>query len=132
MKRRDLLTLSLVLAAAPATALASPSEGGGGSQPSYTRLATLTATLVRSGGRRGVLSIEAGIDVPDEALRGRAAQALPRLRAAYNEVARAFGAAMTPGAVPDADRLARELQAATDRVLGRAGARLLLGTILTS
>jgi hypothetical protein len=30
------------------------------------------------------------------------------------------------------DRLSRELQAATDRVLGRAGARLLLGTVMVA
>ena len=132
MKRRDLFTLSLALAAVPAVALAGGPTSGGGDEPSYTPMASLTATLIRSNGRRGVLSVEAGIDVPDEELRTRAIQAVPRLRAAYAEILRTFGAALRPAEVPDADRLARELQAITDEVLGRSGARLLLGTILTS
>jgi hypothetical protein len=32
--------------------------------------------------------------------------------------------------VPDADYLAREMQKATDRVLGKTGGRFLIGTIL--
>lgn len=132
MKRRDLFTLSLALAAVPAVAMAGGPSGGSSDQASYTPMATLTATLIRSSGRRGVLSVEAGIDVADEGLRPRAIQAVPRLRAAYAEILRNFGAALRPGEVPDADRLARELQAATDEALGRSGARLLLGTILTS
>lgn len=132
MKRRDLLTLSLALAAAPAVARASGPSSSSSSHPSYTRMGSLTATVVRSRGRRGVLSVEAGIDVPDESFRAAAIQAIPRLRAAYSQVVRAFGAAMIPGEVPDADRLARELQAVTNTTLGRAGATLLLGTILTT
>lgn len=132
MKRRDLFTLSLALVAIPAVAMASEPSGGGGDQPSYTGMATLTATLIRSNGRRGVLSVEAGIDVPNEELRARAIQAVPRLRAAYAEILRNFGAALRPAEVPDADRLARELQSVTDETLGRSGARVLLGTVLTS
>jgi len=132
MKRRDILTLSLALAAVPAVAAASGPSSGSSAQPSYTRFGSLTATLVRPGGRRGVLSVEAGIDVPDESFRAAAVQSVPRLRAAYSQVVRTFGAAMIPGEVPDADRLARELQAVTNATLGRPGARLLLGTILTS
>lgn len=132
MKRRDLFTLSLALAAVPTMALAGGPSGSGAAEPRFTRMATLTATIVRSGGRRGVLSVEAGIDVENEDLRTRAVQALPRLRAAYSDILRTFGAALAPGEVPDADRLARDLQTATNEVVGQAGARLLLGTILTS
>ena len=132
MKRRDLFTLSLALAAVPTMALAGGPSGGGAAEPRFTRMATLTATIVRSGGRRGVLSVEADIDVENEDLRTRAVQALPRLRAAYSDILRTFGAALAPGEVPDADRLARDLQTATNEVVGQAGARLLLGTILTS
>lgn len=132
MKRRELITLSLALAAVPALAHASEPSSGSVDHPAYTPLGSLTATLVRANGRRGVLSVEAGIDVADESLRSVAVQSVPRLRAAYSQVVRTFGAAMIPGEVPDADRLARELQAATNATLGRPGAQLLLGTILTS
>lgn len=130
MIRRNLLTLSLALAAAPAAAVAGGPSGGEAAEPTYTPLGTLTATIVRTTGRRGVLSVETGIDVPDTALRAQAVQALPRLRSAYSDVLRRFGAGLTPGAVPDADRLSRELQAATDSELGRSGGHVLMGTIL--
>lgn len=132
MKRRDLLTLSLALAAAPATAKAGGPSSSSASESSFTPMAILTATLVRSDGRRGVLSVESGVDASDADLRAQVVQAVPRLRAAYSEVVRAFGAALLPSEAPDADRLARELQAATNETLGRSGARLLIGTILTS
>lgn len=128
MNRR--LALALVLCA-PALAGGGPS-GGGTPAVTYTRFATLTATIPRAGGQRGVLSVEAGIDVPDAGLRARAAQSTPRLRAAYADVLRDFGAGLLPGRPPDVERLGRELQAATDRVLGQAGARLLLGTVLAN
>ena len=38
--------------------------------------------------------------------------------------------ALLPGAPPDVERLVAQLQAATDRTLGRAGARLLIGTVM--
>lgn len=128
MNRR--LALALVLCA-PALAAGGP-PAGGASQPGYTRFATLTATIPRANGQRGVLSVEAGVDVADATLRSRAVQSTPRLRAAYADVLRDFGAALLPGRPPDLERLSRELQAATDRTLGRGGARLLLGTVLAS
>ena len=132
MDRRALFSLApaavglLALAAAPARA----SEGGAASTNSYVRMATVTATTVRPDGRRGVMTVETGIDVPDAALRARAEQDAPRLRAAYNAVVQRTASALLPGAVPDIDRLSRELQAATRATLGRRGATLLLGTVM--
>ncbi len=104
--------------------------GGGAPQNSYMRLPTITANVVRSGGRRGVMTVETGLDTPDAALRTRAAQSAPRLRAAYAAVVQASANALLPGAPPDVERLVVQLQAATDRTLGRAGARLLIGTVM--
>ena len=128
MRRRDALAVTLAFAAAPAVARSAGAASR--PEPSYALFPTLTATIMRSGGRRGVLSVEAGIDVADEELRDTAVTMQPRLRAALTDALREFGAALLPGHAPDADRLARTLQAATDRTLGRSGARVLLGTIL--
>ena len=76
------------------------------------------------------MTVEAGVDVPDEALRTRAQQATPRLRAAWNTVVQRNAASLLPGTPPDVERLSRELQAATNTVLGRAGGRVLLGTVM--
>lgn len=106
--------------------------GGGSAQPSYTRLPTITANIRRSGGRLGVMTVETGIDVPDAALRTRASQSAPRLRAAYAVVVQQTANALLPDAPPDLERLVAQLQAATDRTLGRAGARLLIGTVMVA
>lgn len=104
--------------------------GGGGAQNTYVRFATVTATITRSDGRRGVMTVETGVDVADAALRTRAEQSGPRLRAAYNGVVQRTAAALLPGFAPNIDRLSQELQAVTDTTLGRPGARLLLGTVM--
>ena len=129
MDRRALLGLAAVAASA-AAAPAGASEGGGSAQPSYLRLPTITANVMRSGGRRGVMTVETGLDTPDPALRTRVAQSAPRLRAAYAAVVQQAAGALLPGAPPDLERLIAQLQAATDRTVGRAGARLLIGTVM--
>ena len=104
-------------------------KGGG---PNFIELSTLTATVMRANGSRGVMTVEAGIDVPDGGLHARAAQSVPLLQAAYTEVLRIYAAGLPPGAPPNADYLELSLQRQTDATLGRPGARLLLGTILVN
>lgn len=128
MDRRAILGLAALAATAPAPARASSGGGGASSDATYVRLPVITATLMLANGRRGVLSIETGVDVPDAALRAQASG--PRLRAAYNEAAQRFANGMRPGMPPDVDQLAAALQTATNAALGRAGARLLLGTVM--
>jgi hypothetical protein len=131
MNRR--LALAAALALAPALARAQPKaerkKGGG---ESFIQLDTLSATVNRADGRRGVMTVETGVDVPDAGLRVRAEQSVPRLRAAYAEVLETYAAGLPPGGVPNADYLAREMQRQTDMVLGRPGARFLIGTILVN
>ncbi|MBB5745084.1 Tat pathway signal protein [Brevundimonas variabilis] len=131
MDRRALLALApAAVGLLATTASASPTGGGGASAATYVRYPTITATSARPGGRRGVMTVETGVDVPDEALRLRAEQSAPRLRAAYAVVVQRNASQLLPGVPPNVDQISRELQAATDRVLGRTGARLLLGTIM--
>ncbi len=131
MNRRVLLIASALAGAAPAPALAAtaPKSGSAAADP-FLRLPTLTATVTRRDGRRGVLTVEVGVHAPDPEVATRAAQSAPRLRAAFNEVVRAIGAGLLPGAVPDVERLSRELQIACDQALGRPGGRVLLGTLM--
>jgi len=121
MERRALLGLK---------PLKTSGGGGGSGQATYVRFPTVTASITRNDGRRGVMTVETGVDVADAALRTRAEQSAPRLRAAYNTVVQRTAQALLPGYAPNIDRLAQELQAATDATLGRTGARLLLGTVM--
>lgn len=106
--------------------------GGGAAAPqaSYMRLPTITASVIRPDGRRGVMTVETGLDTPDAALRARVALSAPRLRAAYATVVQQSANSLLPGAPPDVERLVAQLQAATDTTMGRAGARLLIGTVM--
>jgi hypothetical protein len=130
MNRRLILTL---LALLPSTAFAAETEEkkkGGGQD--YIQIPTLTATITRPDGRRGVLTVETGVDVHDRKLHDLAESSTPRLRAAFANVVMTYGAGLSPGSPPNAEYLSRELQRQTDLVLGRPGARLLLGTILVN
>lgn len=131
MDRRRLLFTALVAAAAPAVAVASEEKkkSGGGS---YVQIPTLLGATNRGSSRHGVMSVDCGLDVPDEALRTRVQQSIPRLRAAFVQTVQTYAAGLGEGAMPNADYLAQTLQRQTDTVLGKPGARLLLGSIVVN
>ena len=128
MDRRRLLSL-IALAALPGVAAAEKKKSGGGT---YVPIQTLLGTTVRGRGGRGVLSVDCGLDVPDAALRTRAEQSTPRLRAAYVQTVQAYAAGLPAGALPNAEYIAQALQRQTDAILGRPGARILLGAIVVN
>ena len=133
MHRRLFLTAALILAAVAAPALADEGEGrkkeGG---PTFVPIHTMTANLVRADGRRGVFTVEAGIDAPDPGVNKRVVSAMPLLVDAYADTVRVFAGALRPGQVPDLDLLETRMQADTDRILRVRGARVLLGTCLVN
>jgi len=131
MDRRIFLALTLA-AALPGFARAEEDEKKKAGGATYIQINTLTGTTNRSGGRRGVLTVECGLDVPDEKLRKLARLSLPRLRAAYVQAVQTYAAGLPAGSPPSVDFIGRELQRQTDQVLGRAGARLLLGAVLVN
>ena len=133
MRRRDLLALMLLTAmpvVGQARAAEEKKKKSGG--PNYIPLDTLTGATNRPGGRRGVMTVDCGLDVPDGKLRQRATISLPRLRAAYVQVVLIYAAGLPPGAAPNVDFIARELQRQTDLVLGQRGAKLLIGAVVVN
>lgn len=120
------------ISGAAAQASSAPAERKKGGGVSFIQLPTLTAGLIRANGRRGVLTVEAGLDIPDGALRTRAEQARPRLRDAYVRFLTTYAAVVPPGGPPDPDAISAALQRSTDQVLGKPGAKLLLGTVLVN
>ncbi len=139
MERRTLLGLALTAAAlAPAAAQA----GGHGSESadkkkktgglSYIPLDPITATAIRPDGRRGVLTVETGIDIPSVPLHDKAEKLIPRIRAAFVQTVQIYAAGLTPGLPPNVEFLRRELQRQTDLSLGGPGGRLLLGTVMVN
>ena len=117
-------------AAAPAHAADAEKKKGGGI--TFVQMHTLTATVLRADGRRGVMTVEVGIDIPSSSLRARADISEPLLQASYVQMLQVYASGLGPGAVPDADYISRMLQRSTDTVLGAPGGRLLLCTILVN
>ena len=111
MRRRLLLAL-VTLALLPAAARAEDKKKTGG--VSYIPVETLTAYTVKPGGRRGVLTVDCGLDIPDAALRARANLLLPRLRAAYVQAVQIYAGGLPSGLPPNPDFLSRNLQRLTD------------------
>jgi hypothetical protein len=133
LNRRRLIALIAAPAVlAPAAVFAQGGEKKKGGGISYIQFPTLTATILRSNGQRGVLTVEAGVDVPNSALRARANLSEPRLRAAYVQLLQAYVWQLGPGEPPNPDYLSMALQRETDRVLGQPGAHLLLGAMLVN
>jgi hypothetical protein len=134
MRRRELFALLVLAAALPGPGVASEkpdakkTKGG----ISYLPMTTLTGATNKPGGRRGVLTVDCGLDVPDAGLRARADASLPRLRAAYVQIVTVYAAGLPMGAAPNVDFLARSLQGQTDTILGKPGARVLLGAVLVN
>jgi hypothetical protein len=130
--RRLLLALALPALLAPALTLAQEAQKKKGGGLTYIQFPTLTASILKGDGRRGVLTVDAGVDVPNAGLRAKVNLVLPRLRAAYVQVLQAYVYSLNPGAPPDPDYLSMSLQRETDRVLGQPGAKLLLGAMLVN
>ena len=152
-RTRALLTcglLAVLLASATGPALAAGGGGGGGGGGShapaqgeetrrrmitpsqtYMPLPPLTATVQANHRARGLLQIEAGLEIDDPQLRRRAERYLPRLRNAWVSGLSAYtGMSYRFGDMPDADRIAQILQEATDITLGEEGAEVLIGMVI--
>jgi len=98
---------------------------------SYLPQFGVTATIGANYRRAGVIMVDAGLDVPDAAMRARVQKMSPRvrdaLRSALGEYANTH---YRPGAAPDPDTIGRMMQFAIDRELGQAGAKVLLANVM--
>ena len=101
------------------------------SSPDYVPSPDLAAPITSNHTFAGLLVVDAGYDVPDAKLRARVTTLLPRLTDALRTALATYTyARLKPGGAPDADRIAQDLQTATDRTLGQPGARLLLANVM--
>jgi len=139
MRRTRLLTLVLAaaLAGGPLVMPSAAFAGHGGEKKeekavTYFALDPINAVVLRRDGRRGVMTMETGLEVKDEALMKRAQASTPRLRAAFAQVLMVYCAGLRGGAPPDIDYIGRELQKAADQVLGKPGSKVMLGSALIS
>ena len=138
MRRTRLLPIVLVAALAggpllaPTAALAGHGKEEKKEPVTYFALDPINAVILRRDGRRGVMTVETGLEVKDPKLMERAQASTPRLRAAFAQVLMVYAAGLRGGAAPDIDYVSRELQKAAAQVLGRPGSKVLLGSALIS
>jgi len=134
-----IMTLCLSLAASPAVA-----SGSGEAAPeqasrqnrltsaeSYLPLPTLSAGVLHRYSTQGTLVVDVGLDIPDEALRNRARANEPRLRDALRTALATYATTYyRDRTAPDPAQLTRLMQQSVDRILGAAGAQVLLVNII--
>lgn len=139
--RRQFLAALLFVAATPAwasggekskaTADAEAIQKRGTASQVYLAAAPVSATLTENFRVKGLLQVDAGFDIPNDKLRGRAAKMAPVIRDAMREALTRYAAVFQrPGGAPDADRIKAMLQSAADKALGQTGARLVIVSIM--
>lgn len=127
-----LLTATLISAAAAPALAAEGATKGAAAPQHYLPFPGVTASVMGAGGRRGVLAMDASLDIPNQALRDRAASLAPRLRAAYTQSLNIYAGGLSPGRPIDPDYVSLEMQRQTDAVIGKGGAKFLIGSILVN
>jgi hypothetical protein len=132
MRRRDLLALVGFATAFPLAASAGDDKKKKSGGANYLPIDPLTGTTNKSGGRRGVLSVDCGLEIEDGKLRDYAEKSMPRLRAAYIQVIQIYAAGLPSGSEPNTEFIAQALQRQTDLILKRPGAKLLLGAVVAN
>lgn len=129
MIRRQFLTLiagaGLI---APAASASEPKKKGGGE--SYTQFNTINVFTEASRRRHGTLSVDMGLYSDDAKLVEQIRLYQPRLQDAYVARLQAYAGSLNSSALVNADFIVMQLQTATDTILGRKGAKVLLGTVL--
>jgi flagellar basal body-associated protein FliL len=128
-----LSVLAATLNAAPA-AVAKAQDKGKGVETTTTviEMEALTVNIFRSNYGRGKVEVIMSLDVPNSSLRERALQSMPRLRAAYVQTLTRIMYDLPPRTPPNIGMLSESLQQATNQVLGRPGAKVLLGSVVVN
>jgi len=87
-----------------------------------------TVAIIQDGRIRGRFMVSFGMDVPDDALREDAEALMPRLRDAWlNDLSLYAATTLRPRRAADVAGISTLLQGIADRVLGKAGSRVLMG-----
>ena len=132
MRRRVFLTLITLALLAPHSVWAAEEKKKRSGGEAYLPIDPITGTTNKGGGRRGVLSVDCGLQIEDPKLRAFADASMPRLRAAYVQSVQTYAAGMAPGTEPNVDFLIQTLQRQTDLVLKRPGAKFLIGAVVAN
>ncbi len=133
MLRRNFLTGFLIasavgaLATTPVVAEDAKKKGGG---IGFTQFPMLTVFTQAASNRHGTMSVDMGLYADDPKLSAQIRLYQPRLQDAYISKLQAYAALLSSRSLVNTDYISGQLQAATDQILGRKGAKVLLGSVL--
>lgn len=141
MDRRSALKIVMGLGLAGAQGLA-PGHAVAGGKPaadkkkgggaSFIQMSAIAVFVPSGGYRNGTLTLELGLDVPDEKLRTKVSTYIPRLRDAYVTRLQSYAITLAGSRLVDTEYIRNELQVITDTQLKASGAKLLLGSIMVN
>ncbi len=116
------------LGAATSVRAADEKKKGGGK--GYTQFSMITVSTDANASHHGTLSVDMGLYTDDAKLQAQIVLYQQRLQDAYVSRLQAYANALNPHSLADPDYISLQLQQATDRVLGHAGVKVLLGSVL--
>ena len=94
---------------------------------SWVMVDPFTVAIIQDGRVRGRFMVAFGMDVPDDALRDRAEELMPRLRDAWlNDLSLYAATTLRPRRAADVPGVSDLLQSIADRVLGKPGSKVLM------
>jgi hypothetical protein len=122
--------LSLLIAASLVSSAHGEEAKKKGGGLGFTQVPMLTVFTDANGAHHGTLSVDMGLYATDPKLGDQIKLYLPRLTDAYVSTLQTYASALNSRSLADTDYISAQLQADTNRILGRAGARVLLGSVL--
>ena len=115
---------------ATATSVRADDEKKKGGGKGYTQFPMITVFTQANASHHGTLSVDMGLYTDDAKLQAQIKTYMPRLQDAYLSRLQAYANALNSRSLADPDYVSLQLQQATDRVLGHAGVKVLLGSVL--
>ncbi len=128
VNRRTLLLSAACALAAPSVRAEDEKKKGGGK--GYTQFPMITVFTQANASHHGTLSVDMGLYTDDTKLQAQIKTYMPRLQDAYLSRLQAYANGMNARSLADPEFISLQLQQATDRVLGHAGVKVLLGSVL--
>lgn len=144
MKPWLLLAAALSMSALSQPSLAGESKDGKKEEPkapkkqrpitsleSWVMVDPFSVTVVQEDRIRGKILVSFGMDVPDAQLREKAELLMPRLQDAWlNQLNLYAATTVRPGKPANITEVSNILQTVADRVLGKAGAKVLIASVI--
>ena len=141
--RRISPSLAVFMALSLSTGMAAAGEatkpkGGAPKRPptslkSWVMVDPFTISVIQEGSVRGTFTVNFGMDVPDNDLREKAENLMPRLRDAWLQSLSLYAAtALRPRRQADVAELSARIQQTADEVLGKPGAKVLMAQAMVN